>query len=91
MMFAAHLSHLSGRLPSEVLERHRSILTSVGLPVTYQNDDWETLLDAMKIDKKSRGATLRFVVLDDVARPAILEGPDSALLIAAFNEVVQAN
>jgi 3-dehydroquinate synthase len=89
MIFVANLAHLSGRLSTEVLLRHRTILNAVGLPVTYENSDWDTLLEAMKIDKKSRGAMLRFVVLDDIARPAILEGPDSALLFAAFQEVVQ--
>ena len=29
----------------------------------------------MRVDKKARGDLLRFVVLDAVGRPAILEGP----------------
>jgi 3-dehydroquinate synthase len=41
----------------------------------------------MKVDKKSRGDRLRFVVLDGLARPAILEAPDPALLTAAYAEV----
>jgi 3-dehydroquinate synthase len=38
----------------------------------------------MKVDKKSRGALLRFVVLDGLARPGRLEGPTSEDLAAAF-------
>jgi 3-dehydroquinate synthase len=91
MMFVANLANLAGRLSDEALMRHREILTAVGLPTTYRNDKWDALLDAMKIDKKSRGSRLRFIVLDDVARPAILEGPDPALLFAAYQEVVQGN
>ena len=41
----------------------------------------------MRMDKKSRGDRLRFVVLDDVARASVLESPDPALLEAAYVEV----
>ena len=41
----------------------------------------------MRVDKKSRGDRLRFVVLEALARPAILEAPDPALLTAAYAEI----
>jgi 3-dehydroquinate synthase len=41
----------------------------------------------MRIDKKSRGDQLRFVVLDGLAKPAIMAGPDPQLLTAAYAEV----
>ena len=41
----------------------------------------------MRVDKKTRGSMLRFVVLDGLARPGRLEGPDPALLAAAYAEV----
>jgi 3-dehydroquinate synthase len=44
----------------------------------------------MRIDKKSRGAKLRFIVLEQVGKPTILESPDSALLIAAYAKLGQA-
>ena len=87
MVFAAELARLAGRLDDSVADRHRAILTSVGLPVTYRGDRWERLLAAMRRDKKSRGDLLRFVVLEGLARPARLEGPDPALLAAAYAEV----
>lgn len=87
MVFAAELARLAGRLDDDVVERHRAVLTSVGLPVTYRGDRWERLLTAMRRDKKTRGDLLRFVVLDGLARPARLEGPDPTLLAAAYAEV----
>lgn len=87
MVFAAELARLAGRLDDAVVDRHRSVLTSVGLPVTYRGDRWEPLLAAMRRDKKSRGDLLRFVVLDGIARPTRLEGPDPVLLAAAYAEV----
>ncbi len=86
MVFAAELAHLDGRLESAVVTRHREVLTALGLPVGYRGD-WEQLLAAMRRDKKSRGATLRFVVLDGIARPTRLEGPDSAMVRQAFERI----
>ncbi|MEV7177675.1 3-dehydroquinate synthase [Kitasatospora sp. NPDC093679] len=87
MVFAAELGRLAGRLDDETADRHRRVLGSVGLPLTYRADAWPRLLDAMKIDKKSRGDLLRFVVLDGLAKTSILEGPDPSLLVAAYAEV----
>jgi 3-dehydroquinate synthase len=87
MVYVAELARLAGKLDDALVDRHRSVLTSLGLPVTYRGDRWPQLLDAMKRDKKSRGSLLRFVVLTDLARPTRLEGPDPALLQAAYAEV----
>ena len=65
----------------------RSVLGLLGLPRTYRQDRWQQLLDAMRRDKKARGDLLRFVVLDDLGRPGRLEGPDPALLVAAYTEL----
>ena len=87
MVFAAELARLAGRLDDETVDRHREILGSLGLPLTYRGDRWEQLLSAMRRDKKTRGDLLRFVVLDDVARPTRLEGPDPTILAAAYAEI----
>jgi 3-dehydroquinate synthase len=90
MMFVAHLSQLAGRLDLDTVERHQRILSGVGLPVTYNRGTFNQLHDAMRIDKKSRGSKLRFIVLEQVGKPAILEAPDAALLIAAHAKLGQA-
>ncbi len=87
MVFAAELSRLAGRLDSAGVRRHRDILTALGLPVGYRGDSWTSLHSAMQVDKKTRGDRLRFVVLDAIGRPGRLEGPDPALLAAAYAEV----
>jgi 3-dehydroquinate synthase len=38
----------------------------------------------MSLDKKSRGATLRFVLLVGLRHPVIVEGPDEAVLEDAY-------
>ena len=87
MTFVAELARLAGRLDEETADRHRSVLELVGLPTTYDGAAWQQLHDAMKVDKKTRGDQLRFVVLDGLARPAILTAPDPALLTAAYAEI----
>ena len=87
MVFAAELSAATGRLHPDVVDRHRSILAAVGLPTTYDRAAWPALLAAMRVDKKARGSTLRFVVLDDVGRPGRLEGPGDDLLAATYEKV----
>ncbi|MEV8268231.1 3-dehydroquinate synthase [Microbacterium sp. NPDC076911] len=87
MVFAAELSRLAGRLSDEAAARHRDILESLGLPVSYRAGAWPTLKASMQRDKKSRGGMLRFIVLDDIAKPTVLQAPDESLLFAAYQEV----
>ena len=88
MVFAAAVGRMSGRLDAFTAERHREILAAVGLPVRYQGDgSWTALRDAMTVDKKTRGAHLRMVVLDGLAKPGILADPPEDMLSRAFQEV----
>jgi 3-dehydroquinate synthase len=83
MVFVAELAHRTGRIDDGLLARHRAILGLLGLPTT--NDTaFGDLLAAMRLDKKTRGNQLRFVVLDGLARPVIFAGPDEDLLRDAY-------
>ena len=84
MVFAAELAHLAGRLTEAEVERHRTILSGLGLPVSYPGHRWDALLTAMRRDKKTRGDLLRFVVLAGIGNPVRLEGPDPALVQGAY-------
>jgi 3-dehydroquinate synthase len=86
-VYAGTLSRLVGRLDAATAERHRTVLAALGLPTTYRADAWPALLNTMRVDKKARGSKLRFVVLDGLARPTILAGPDDELLHAAYQEI----
>ena len=86
---SAVAGRLAGRLDDETAQRHRSILEALGLPVSYDADALPQLLEAMIGDKKTRAGVLRFVVLDGLAKPGRLEGPDPSLLAAAYAEVAR--
>jgi len=87
MVYVAELARLGGRLNDDDVELHRAVLSSLGLPTTYASGRWDRLLQAMQLDKKARGATLRFVVLAGMQNPTIWEGPDPGLLVAAYEAV----
>ncbi|GAA1894820.1 3-dehydroquinate synthase [Streptomyces sodiiphilus] len=89
MVFAAELGRIAGRLDDATADRHRAVLEAVGLPVTYRGDQWPRLVETMRVDKKSRGDLLRFIVLEGLARPTVLEGPDPAMLLAAHAEIAR--
>ncbi|BCY13673.1 3-dehydroquinate synthase [Actinoplanes sp. L3-i22] len=89
MIFAAELGRLSGRLDDGTAARHRAVLDMLDLPTSYPESAWSDLLSGMRVDKKTRAATLRFVVLDGLAKPGILAGPDDDLLRRAYAEVAR--
>jgi 3-dehydroquinate synthase len=89
MVYVAELARLVGRLDRQTADRHRKLLASVGLPTSYRPAAWPDLRAAMSVDKKVRGARLRLVVLDGLARPGVLDDPPEELLRDAYQEVVR--
>jgi 3-dehydroquinate synthase len=87
MVYAAEVGRLAGRLDAATAARHREILSAVGLPVRYRPGAWPELRAAMAVDKKTRAARLRLVVLDGLARPGILADPPEELLERAYQAV----
>lgn len=93
MVYVAELARLSGRLDDAGVARHRRVLELLGLPTsyrptTYRSGAWPELHGAMAVDKKARGAVLRFIVLQGIGHPVALDGPDPDLLRAAYDAVV---
>jgi 3-dehydroquinate synthase len=88
MVYAAELARRAGKLDDAVVDRHHRVLAAVGLPATFRAGAWPALREAMSVDKKSRGARLRFVVLEALARPVILDNPGEHVLAGAYQEVI---
>jgi 3-dehydroquinate synthase len=91
LVFAAELAGRAGLLSRDDVDRHRALVDAMGLPTRYTGD-WTRLQAVMRLDKKARGASLRFVVLDGrrpggPATPTILTDPDQAWLDAAWAAV----
>jgi 3-dehydroquinate synthase len=89
LVFAAALGRHSGRLDGAIADRHAELLRQLGLPTAYRPDALPELIEVMRIDKKARGKQQRFVVLDGIGMPAILDDPEPSLLEAAYAEVAR--
>ncbi len=89
MAFIAYLSESLSLISPEVSKLHIETLSRLGLPVTYAGAEWPELLAAMKLDKKSRGNTLRFVVITEIGKTQRLENPIESELIAAYERLSQ--
>lgn len=87
MIFVAELSFALGLISEEILTSHKDILMNLGLPTTYKSSSWQSLLGHMRLDKKSRGSTLRFVVLDGLGKTQRVEGPEEGALLTAYEKV----
>lgn len=88
MVFAAELASLTGHLQPSLVELHREVLGELGLPLEYRADRWDQLLAVMQRDKKSRSGHLRFVIIDDLGKPTMLNSPPNDLLFTAFQSIV---
>jgi len=89
LVFAAELSRRMVGLSDDVVARHKRVLESLGLPTKYRLDAWPELLGAMQRDKKARAGRMRFVLLEDLGKPVVVEIPDVALLESVYTEVTR--
>jgi 3-dehydroquinate synthase len=89
-VFAAELARSAGILEDAPADRHRTVLSRVGLPTTWRGASYDELRARMAVDKKSRGSRLRFVVLSAIGRPEILDGPREDDLRAAYEAMTEA-
>lgn len=87
MVYAAELAHLLGYLDADEVDYHRELLTSLGLRTSWDGGDFESVLSLMHRDKKARGNTLRFVVLDHIGHPIHLDDPPADAVEEAFRRI----
>ncbi len=87
LVFAGALGRAAGLIDAGLADRHRSTLSALGLPVSYPADAFADLRVGMQLDKKTRGTTLRFVVLSALAEPTLLVGPEESVLRQAWAAV----
>ncbi|HNA99150.1 MAG TPA: 3-dehydroquinate synthase family protein, partial [Marmoricola sp.] len=88
MIYVAELARLSGQLDDETAAMHRRLLGLVGLPTQFGQVPFEALLATMKVDKKARGRSVRFVILTELGRPVVLTDPEESTLRAAYEHLV---
>jgi 3-dehydroquinate synthase len=87
MVFVAELAAARGLVDASTVALHRDLLARFGLPTTFDRQAWSKLLPLLALDKKARGKTLRFVVLDGIGSTIRLEDLSSAELDAAYEMI----
>jgi 3-dehydroquinate synthase len=87
LAFMANLQLDLGLISKELAADHLQILNDLDLPISYKRDSWAKLLAHMAVDKKSRGNTLRFVIISGIGKTDRLENPDPKTLYAAYEKV----
>ncbi len=87
MVYVAELSASRGLISKELVEQHRRILQSYGLPTTYKKSAWPQLLASMALDKKARGSAIRFVALTGIGSTTRLEDLNEDELLGAYERI----
>lgn len=74
LMAAATLSHELGLIDSDLVKRIRRILAEAELPRRMRDLSPDAIWDAMITDKKWKNGVSRFVLLEGMNQPTIIEG-----------------
>jgi len=85
MVMAAELSRRLGLVDAAFADRLARLIERAGLPVRAPDLGADRYLELMRIDKKSEGGEIRFVVIETPGRAAVRPAPD-----ALVREVISA-
>ncbi|MEE9198834.1 MAG: 3-dehydroquinate synthase, partial [Dehalococcoidia bacterium] len=71
MAGASLISHRIAGLSKELVDRQRLLLERFRLPISLPRMEPDRLIDAMMLDKKVKGKTLRWVLVEDFGQPVV--------------------
>jgi len=84
MVFVAEVAYRLGMIGVAELDRHKELLSGLGLPVTWAGPGWADVREIMGRDKKARGSTLRFVLLEGIGRVKVVPDIDEDVLRESY-------
>lgn len=79
MVMALQLSHRLGHVDDAFVRRVTALIGRAGLPVRGPDLGADRYLDLMRVDKKSEGGEIRFVLLDGPGRAQVRAAPDAVV------------
>ena len=77
MVLASELSVRLGLMPAAFAERMRRLCARARLPVRAPDLGADRYLELMRVDKKSEGGEIRFIVIEALGRAALRPVPDA--------------
>ena len=88
MMGAADIGLNMGLLSGEAVERQRRVLKDFGLPLHCGPIDVDALHDAMRMDKKTEGTSIRWVLLDGIGNAVTRTDVPNELVKSAIARLI---
>jgi 3-dehydroquinate synthase len=79
MVMAADLSHRLGLIDAGYVERLTRLIERARLPIRGPDLGADRYLELMRVDKKSEGGEIRFVVIDAPGRASLRAAPDTVV------------
>lgn len=86
---AARLSHAMGFSSRELYTRIEALMQALELPVRCTGAKPEALWQAMSSDKKNQNGMRRFVLLEDISKPKIVDDVPKAAVIETLEAVAK--
>ena len=84
---ACEVSCILGRISRDVQSRIEDLISSVGLPKSYALASPETLLEAMKLDKKVKDSKIRLVLLNAIGAAEVVNDVSEEIILAGFERI----
>lgn len=88
MMAAAGIAEKLGMLDREFVDRQRAVLQRYNLPVSVSGVTVDAIIAATKSDKKSRGGTIRWVLLEGPGKAVTRRDVPEEIVRASVAEVI---
>lgn len=88
MMGAASIAEKLGLVGPELVGRQRALLECFDLPLCAPGLTADSVVDAMRSDKKTRGGSVRWVLLDALGSATIRQDVPSDVVVEAVMELV---
>jgi 3-dehydroquinate synthase len=89
MVGAAKLSQRVGLLPGKLVKEHQVVLQKFGLPTSTKEVRESDVIAAMQVDKKTKDGAIRWVLLEEIGKPAIRADIDVRQVGAVLEEILK--
>lgn len=85
MILATYISHKLLHFPEDKLQQITSVINKIYTKVTFEDHDYEHIIELLKFDKKNSHGNINFVLLEDIGITKIDCIVDNQLILEAFS------
>ncbi|AXG71199.1 3-dehydroquinate synthase [Kordia sp. SMS9] len=85
MVLESYISSKQEQFPQEKLAEIKRVIIDMYGKVSFENSDYESIIDLMKYDKKNSHGNINFVLLNDIGAPVLDKTVPNETIVEAFN------